>query len=142
VPAILASIDAVAAGTRAAARLRRDVLIDALRQRLPDWTYEVPDGGLSLWVRLPGADATAFSRLAAAHGVIVRPGPLASPDGGFRDHIRLAFGTSPEQIVEGVDRLAAAWAAYGPRAARTALGASGIGERLTEPGPCRTVYRS
>jgi DNA-binding transcriptional MocR family regulator len=111
---VLASIDAVAAGTRAAARLRRDVLIDALRQRLPDWTYEVPDGGLSLWVRLPGADATAFSRLAAAHGVIVRPGPLASPDGGFRDHIRLAFGTSPEQIVEGVDRLAAAWAAYGP----------------------------
>ena len=41
-----------------------------------------PEGGLSLWVGLPDADAVQFSRLAARHGVIVRPGPLASPDGG------------------------------------------------------------
>jgi DNA-binding transcriptional MocR family regulator len=60
----------------------------------------------------------AFSRLAAGHGVIVRPGPLASPDGGFRDHIRIAFGETPERLADGVDRLASAWATYTP-AART-----------------------
>ena len=52
----------------------------------------------------------------ASHGVIVRAGPLASPDGGFRDHIRIAYGTAPGRIVEGVERLAAAWAAYAPAA--------------------------
>ena len=46
--------------------------------------------------------------------MIVRPGPLASPDGGFRDHIRIAYGADPERLVEGVDRLAAAWAELRP----------------------------
>ncbi|HEX7345358.1 MAG TPA: hypothetical protein VF253_01105, partial [Candidatus Limnocylindrales bacterium] len=75
-------------------------------------------GGLSLWVRLPDADAVQFSRLAARHGVIVRPGPLASPDGGYRDHIRIAFGADPQHLVEAVDRLAAAWAEYAPAGRR------------------------
>ena len=56
----------------------------------------------------------AFSRLAATLGVVVRPGPLASPDGGFRDHIRIAYGSEPDRLVDGVERLAAAWAAYTP----------------------------
>ena len=76
----------------------------------------MPKGGLSLWVELPDADAVQFSRLAARHGVIVRPGPLASPDGGFRDHIRIAYGAEPDRLVEGVERLAAAWAEYTPSA--------------------------
>ena len=80
----------------------------------------------SLWVRIADADAVAFTRLAVSYGVIVRAGPLASPDGGFRDHIRLAYGGEPEDIVEGVERLAAAWAAYQPvaRLARSAVAVS------------------
>ena len=86
----------------------------------------MPKGGLSLWVGLPDADAVQFSRLAARHGVIVRPGPLASPDGGFRDHIRIAYGAEPDRLVEGVERLAAAWAEYTParRFARPSLAVS------------------
>jgi DNA-binding transcriptional MocR family regulator len=98
----------------ATAAERRAILTDALATRLPEWTWEAPRGGLSLWVGLPDADAVAFSRLAARHGVIVRPGPLASPDGGFRDHIRIACGAEPDRLVEGVDRLAGAWADYAP----------------------------
>ena len=49
---------------------------------------------------------------------VVRPGPLASPDGGFRDHIRIAYGAEPERLSEAVDRLAAAWAEYAPAARR------------------------
>ena len=44
------------------------------------------------------------------------PGPLASPDGGYRDHIRIAYGTSPDSSSKGVERLATAWAAYAPAA--------------------------
>lgn len=95
---------------------RRDVLTTALAERLPEWRWTAPRGGLSLWVRLPGADATAFTRLAAEHGVIVRPGPVASPDGGYRDHVRIAYGAEPVRLVEGVERLARAWEAYAPAA--------------------------
>lgn len=123
---VLERIDEVAAATEAAAAERRAVITEALRERLPDWQWRMPAGGLSLWVRLPDADAVAFSRLAADHGVIVRPGPLASPDGGFRDHIRIAYGVTPEQLREGVERLARAWAAYAPmpRAVRPSLAVS------------------
>jgi len=112
-------IDEVAAMALRTSAEHRRIVTDALTRQLPDWTWVEPRGGLALWVRLPNADAVAFSRLAANHGVIVRPGPLASPDGGFRDHIRIAYGVPPDLLLEGVGRLASAWAAYTP-AARTA----------------------
>jgi DNA-binding transcriptional MocR family regulator len=111
---VLDRVDEVAAWTNAAAAERRAVLTETLAERLPEWTWQMPKGGLSLWVGLPDADAVQYSRLAARHGVIVRPGPLASPDGGFRDHIRIAYGTDVDRLREGVDRLAAAWAEYTP----------------------------
>ena len=119
-------LEEVAARSRQAGAERRGVLMAALAEKLPEWTWTEPKGGLSLWVRLPGADAVAFSRLAATLGVVVRPGPLASPDGGFRDHIRIAYGSEPDRLVDGVDRLAAAWAAYTPasRSSRPSLAVS------------------
>ena len=119
-------LDDVAARSRQAGTERRVVLMEALRARLPEWTWTEPKGGLSLWVRLPGTDAVAFSRLAATLGVVVRPGPLASPDGGFRDHIRIAYGSEPDRLVDGVERLSAAWAAYTPasRSTRPSLAVS------------------
>jgi len=119
-------LDEVAARSREAGAERRRVLMEALASRLPAWTWTEPKGGLSLWVRLPGADAVAFSRLAATLGVVVRPGPLASPDGGFHDHIRIAYGSEPDRLVDGVERLAAAWAAYTPttRSGRPSLAVS------------------
>lgn len=116
---VLDRIDDIAAATNRSAAERRRVVTEALAARLPEWQWTMPEGGLSLWVRLPDADAVAFSRLAASHGVIVRPGSLASPDGGFRDHIRIAYGTSPDLLVEGVERLATAWSDYAPTARRT-----------------------
>ena len=117
---VLERIDEAVAGSSAAAATRRSIVVDALKSRLPEWSFETPSGGLWLWIRLPDADAVQFSRLAARHGVIVRPGPLASPDGGFRDHIRIAYGTDPDRLVEGVERLAAAWAEYAPSTRRVA----------------------
>jgi DNA-binding transcriptional MocR family regulator len=111
---VLDRVEAIAAETMRAAAERRTIVTDALTRHLPDWRWTMPEGGLALWVQLPDADAVAFSRLAAEHGVIVRPGPLASPVGGYRDHIRIAYGTTPDQLLAGVERLAEAWAAYAP----------------------------
>ena len=115
---VLDRIDEVVAGTVAAAAERRAIVTQALAERLPSGRGRCRKAVCRCGSRLPDADAVQFSRLAARHGVIVRPGPLASPDGGFRDHIRIAYGTDPERLVEGVDRLAAAWAEYSPATRR------------------------
>ncbi len=90
-------------------RLRRDVAAAALREFLPDWRWTMPQGGLSFWVMVPDGDAVTLSRVAAGHGVLVRPGPAASPQGGFRDHLRIAVGEEPDRLREGIRRLARAW---------------------------------
>ncbi len=108
--------------TRATAAERRLALEEALRERLPSWTWREPEGGFCLWVRLPAGDGTAFARVAASHGVIVRPGAGLSVDGSFRDHIRLAFGEDPPTLRAAVDRLATAWAAFEPRSTRAPAG--------------------
>jgi DNA-binding transcriptional MocR family regulator len=97
--------------TLAAAAERRTVVSESLRELLPDWEWREPAGGLSTWVRLPDADAGRFARIAAEHGVIVRPGPLFSPDGGCRDYLRIAIGEEPDRLREGIVRMAAAWEA-------------------------------
>ena len=40
-------------------RARHDALAGALRCALPEWTWPEPDGGLTLWVRLPHGRPTA-----------------------------------------------------------------------------------
>jgi len=45
--------------------------------------------------------------------VAVLPGSVCSPTNGFADHLRLAFVPEPEEIREGVERLARAWNKYG-----------------------------
>ncbi len=99
-------------------KLRREVAAAALREFLPDWRWIMPPGGLSFWVTLPDGDAVALSRVAAEHGVLVRPGPAASPQGGFRDHLRIAVGEEPDRLREGIRRLAEAWQECRPGASR------------------------
>ena len=90
-------------------RRRRDALVDELHTHLPEWRFDVPEGGLALWVDI-GRDAVAFANLAAAYGVGVLAGVASSADGTHRTHLRLGYGLAPERLVEGVRRLATAWA--------------------------------
>jgi DNA-binding transcriptional MocR family regulator len=99
-------------------RERFDCLTRLLSTHLPEWTWAPPAGGLSLWVKLPSGDAAEFSQVALRHGVSVVPGPLASPDGSLTEYLRLPFVLGPEEMEEGVRRLARAWSAYAPPAAR------------------------
>ncbi|PSL05391.1 GntR family transcriptional regulator [Haloactinopolyspora alba] len=88
---------------------RRDRFTAALGERLPTWTWDVPDGGLSLWARLPRTDTDAFAEAARGHGVAVAPGSVFSPDGRQRDRLRLSFAPGDELLDEAVAALSRAW---------------------------------
>lgn len=92
--------------------LRRGALAQALARHLPQAAIGVlPGGGASLWVRLPGrvADDRLAAR-AARHGVAVSPGRSFFPAEPPAPFARLSFAAvaRPEDLVEGVRRLAAA----------------------------------
>jgi 2-aminoadipate transaminase len=94
-------------------RERRDVMLQALQEFFPaevTWTH--PQGGLFLWVNLPkGLDIQAVFRSALEQNVAFVPGDsfyANDPQEGSR-HMRLNFSNAtPEQIREGIRRLAAA----------------------------------
>ncbi|WP_169165231.1 PLP-dependent aminotransferase family protein [Cellulomonas taurus] len=94
-----------------ALRTGRDVLVDLLRDRLPQWELTVPRGGQSLWVDLGSPVSSALSALALAHGVRLLPGPAFGVDGGLEDRLRLPFTAAPSDLERAVDGLALAWAA-------------------------------
>jgi DNA-binding transcriptional MocR family regulator len=97
------SIDAV----KVALRERRDATCDALERDLPDASFVSPEGGYFLWVALPeGADVDALAAAARERGVIFVKG---TDFGGGLNTLRLAYsGVTPEQIDEGITRLAEA----------------------------------
>jgi DNA-binding transcriptional MocR family regulator len=101
-------------------RLRYNALTEAIATQLPDWTWPVPDGGPTLWVRLPRqaggapADGGAFAQAALRRGVAVVPGRLLSASGGAgsgadagaNEHIRVAFIQPPEILARAIATLA------------------------------------
>ncbi|HLQ32283.1 MAG TPA: PLP-dependent aminotransferase family protein [Chloroflexota bacterium] len=99
-------------------RKRLGTLTESLADLLPSWTWRMPDGGNDLWVRLPHGSASDFLQLAVRYGVMAAAGPLFSVDGGHADHVRLPFVLEPDQLREGVRRLADAWQAYLPRSSQ------------------------
>jgi 2-aminoadipate transaminase len=89
-------------------RERRDALVGALGEYLPSASWNVPNGGFFVWVRLPdGLDARAMLPRAVTARVAYVPGTAFYYDGSGSDHMRLSFCfPTPERIREGVRRLA------------------------------------
>ena len=89
-------------------RERRDAMVGALSEHLPDCSWTVPDGGFYTWVRLPeGLDAKEMLPRAVTARVAYVPGTAFYFDGQGADHMRLSFCyPTPERIREGVRRLA------------------------------------
>jgi 2-aminoadipate transaminase len=90
-------------------RLRRDALLQALTEGMPEearWTR--PKGGYFLWLELPSAlDTVELSERAAQAGVAFVPGTSFFHDGRGRDSARLSFSyPSVDEIREGTRRLA------------------------------------
>ncbi|TVZ90186.1 PLP-dependent aminotransferase family protein [Streptomyces sp. BK340] len=88
-------------------RAQRDHLAGLLTAT--GWTYTVPDGGLTLWVRLgAGTSATELAARAAARGLAVTPGPhFAADRTTLTRHLRLPFTATKETLTRAVGLLRA-----------------------------------
>ncbi|MER7411364.1 MocR-like transcription factor YczR [Streptomyces cacaoi] len=93
---------------RARARDNRDALTAALRERLPDWEFTVPHGGLTLWVRTGGLSGSRIAEAGEHLGVRVPSGPRFGVDGAFEGYVRLPFTLHEPLAREAVSRLAKA----------------------------------
>ena len=89
----------------------------ALRHELPEAEFVTPEGGYFMWVTLPeGTDVAALHKAASELGVVFVKGTDFVLEGG-ENTLRLAYsGVTPEQIEEGVARLAAAYRSLQPAA--------------------------
>lgn len=96
---------------RARLRHQRDALAAAIAERLPDWEVRLPGGGLALWCRLPRPDAVPLAAEAERRGVVVTPGPVFAPEGGYAGRVRIPFTRPAAELVTAVDVLAEAWSA-------------------------------
>lgn len=88
-------------------RERRDAMLTALDDYLPDLSWTNPTGGFYVWVTLPeNLDSKSMLPRAVKELVAYTPGTAFYADGNGRNKIRLAFCyPTPEFIREGIRRL-------------------------------------
>jgi DNA-binding transcriptional MocR family regulator len=89
-------------------RERRDTMIRALEDHLPELTWNVPNGGFYVWAGLPpGLDSKAMLPRAVTELVAYTPGTAFFADGTGQSNLRLSFCyPTPENIQLGIRRLA------------------------------------
>jgi DNA-binding transcriptional MocR family regulator len=93
-------------------RVQRDALAAALSERLPDWRFRLPRGGLSLWCELPARERCGALELTAEAerlDVAVSAGPAFALDGGLDSFVRVPYTRPEEDLRTAVDRIADAW---------------------------------
>jgi DNA-binding transcriptional MocR family regulator len=102
-------MDGAIATVKTALRERRDAVCAALERELPEARFARPQGGYFMWVELPEeVDVAELEKAAAQREVRFVKGTDFLLDGG-RNTLRLAYsGVTPEQIDEGITRLAEA----------------------------------
>ncbi len=89
-------------------RENRNTLLELIRAHLPGWEPEWPDGGLSVWCRLPAPISTALAVVAPDVGIRLAAGPRFGVGGAFEQYLRLPFTLPPEQLETAVLALRAA----------------------------------
>ena len=94
---------------KAALRERRDALVAALGEHIPEARFGIPGGGYFLWLSLnEDVDTTQLLVAAKDEGVAFIAGPDFMLEGG-QSSLRLSFASvPPERINEGVARIAQA----------------------------------
>jgi 2-aminoadipate transaminase len=111
------AIDTSIATVKEALRQRRDATAGALERHLPDARFVTPQGGYFLWVDLPeGADVASLAAASKERGVVFVKGTDFLLEGG-ECSLRIAYSAvPPDQIEEGIARVAEAYRELAPAA--------------------------
>lgn len=109
---------------RDAIRKQRDHMLGLVEERLPEWRFQLPEGGLSAWAELPRPVSTALAAVAHRRGVRVAPGNRFGVGGAFERFVRLPYALPASQLTDVVDRLAQAWHEVGAAGMKRAKSSS------------------
>jgi DNA-binding transcriptional MocR family regulator len=104
---------------RAELRIRRDFLVLELTERVPEFAFDVPQGGVALWVKLPPAlDEALLVAECRRRGVRIGAGRafwLSEPPSGY---VRISFvGADSSGLLEAAIRIADAVRTLNPSVA-------------------------
>jgi DNA-binding transcriptional MocR family regulator len=91
-------------------RGNRTALLELIGEHLPHWKPERPDGGLSVWCRLPDPISTALTVIAPDVGIRLAAGPRFGVGGAFEHYLRVPYTLPPEQLETAVLALRSAQA--------------------------------
>ena len=86
---------------------RREALMHGLAEHLGDWRFQVPAGGMSLWVDLGDPLSTALVQGAETHRLRLVAGPRFGPDGTLERYLRLPYTLPEDDLADAVSRLVA-----------------------------------
>ena len=95
--------------TAVALGAKRDAMLEALSEHFPSTcTWNRPQGGMMIWVRLPeGVDTWSVLDKAVEADVKYNPGSVFRADHGYPNYIRLTYShNTPQEIREGIAILA------------------------------------
>ncbi|WP_424211139.1 PLP-dependent aminotransferase family protein [Streptomyces sp. BI20] len=107
---LLATLDATLPERLDLLRERRAVLVAELERHLPEWSWKLPPGGLSLWVDIGEPVGSALAERAAAAGVfLVRGNRFGMDPGTFEHRLRIPYTQPAPLLREAVRRLAGAF---------------------------------
>ncbi|GGH18747.1 aminotransferase-like domain-containing protein [Paenibacillus segetis] len=92
---------------RIALQIHKEIVEEELDRA--GWEWTAPQGGLNLWVKLPGEiSAEALYRKSIEQSISFVPGVICDPLGESKSWIRLSFSFANEALLrEGMQRLAA-----------------------------------
>ncbi len=90
-------------------RGQRAALAAALTEHMPQWNWQLPPGGLSVWVDLGEPIASALAERAGDYGVRIEGGAYFATDPGiFEQRLRIPYTALPGTLREAVHRMASA----------------------------------
>ncbi|MEY9842967.1 PLP-dependent aminotransferase family protein [Streptacidiphilus sp. MAP5-3] len=122
---LLEKFDDLLSQRQAMLTTNRQGLVEALGKHLPDCTFTIPAGGLSLWVDLGARVSSRLALAAPQHGVQLLAGPRFGGEGTLENRTRLPFVHDPATAEEGVRRIAAALRDITPQPAASMVWGAG-----------------
>ncbi|MFI7072619.1 MocR-like transcription factor YczR [Micromonospora sediminicola] len=88
---------------------QRDALAAALTEHFPWWRWQLPPGGLSLWVDLGEPTASTLAARSLEHGVRIESGARFTTDPGvFENRLRIPYTSPPHILREAIQRMTTA----------------------------------